>query len=492
MRLNLLQKGGMKPSQFQSKEFGIFVAQKFHSGTGMLQFLLIFSSITVGFVGGVLASFLTRNIVSIIPVMPVLGLGTHFFLQRLFFSYFQSERLRVDSYGFLALSEFLIILESTGSLSDAVTFIARGDYPNLSKICRMSLKRANLGYSLERELRFGLNTECYGETAEAFLVALDNWDVAAPLIPVLSEVSRERGIRKTEEEISRIDAIASLYSGIGTIVPPVIAVLLLISGQLNIFAVSILVCVLVFFAVFLRPWKSLEKVLWAGQHPHPTMKGSLFASVLAQNVLLEKSFPQAVLDTLGLVPSEIRKNDERFKQISAMVHLTSSFDQDLLQGIIKDYFGENSERLVSMTRRAVEFDQQAAGKQLLRLSMSAATFEALNDTIEARIKALRSKIRLLHLIDCISLGILSSVSFLFEIIPKIAWNGVAMWDMFPEKAVQLNFGSWFLLGCLVLAGSLYPVLLDAKTTHVRRLTWITGYFLVFCIFSVLPPLLLPY
>ena len=225
-----------KPNPLENERFGIFCNIALGRDVQKLKKITFLVALLVsGFIGLLLIS--TIDIVTAIFAIPMTLVAANGLIWVFIRSEFRKQSRREDSLAYLALNEFVAVLRATKSLKDAVRLVARGEFDRISVLFAQSLQKANLGAPLISSLATSFEKGFFGAARQYFLRAFALWDLSPNLVDHLAKNLAFSIQTLYREETERIRETSSAYIGLGSLAPPLVCAVLLISGNLEWFTV---------------------------------------------------------------------------------------------------------------------------------------------------------------------------------------------------------------------------------------------------------------
>ncbi|MCK4848847.1 MAG: hypothetical protein KAT16_07490, partial [Candidatus Heimdallarchaeota archaeon] len=183
--------------------------------------------------------------------------------------FFQSSlnnfKIKAEMTGFFVLNELIVILNTSGSLKEAIRFIVQSDYPVYSDMFTDTMVYSHFGLSIESVLREQFKKNTSDEIKRIFLNILGTWENGLEIAQLSNKIIINHISEQIAEETNKIDTRGSLLSGLIFLSPPVIICFILLSNQMSIFIGAIIIIMMLGGSFLLRPDRGLT--IFSNQSP---------------------------------------------------------------------------------------------------------------------------------------------------------------------------------------------------------------------------------
>ncbi|MFX0095238.1 MAG: hypothetical protein ACFFBD_26120, partial [Candidatus Hodarchaeota archaeon] len=355
----------------------------------------------------------------------VLALGTREGLLVMLFRRYEDAVIAVDSKGYLALNEFVVVLDTTRSLEDGLYLLGLEDYPVISEIARKTLEAANLGDPLLNAFKENIELYGYGNIKGHLLRVCEIWLESPDAIALFADNIAEQVRSRFKEENEKISAWGSLYSGVGGLLGPILTCVFLVTGAFNILTALLLSTLLLIASVYMTPWKRFEDILTESRHKDGVAGSSiiyLLGEYLQSGLAFETAFHR-VLSTLR--ESAPVKKDVFTYLITRISYGIFPTDEVLFEKL-GSVISHGTIKILLLGRQFASIDPQVAGKRLTRI----ASVIQLNETVLAertgKLNSEKSRLQILQYFSSATLGFLAAMSPLFIFISSITSSGLGL------------------------------------------------------------------
>ncbi|MHA1509142.1 MAG: hypothetical protein ACTSO6_10615, partial [Promethearchaeota archaeon] len=140
--------------------------------------LRVYFFIYLGIFMGIIILQLGSNFLSfeVIIVEFLIFLLSLRFVLYFFQSSLKNFKIKAELTGFFVLNELLVILNTSGSLKEAIRFIVQSNYPIYSDLFTDTMVYSHFGLSIESVLKEQLKKNTSDEIKRIFLNILDTWE----------------------------------------------------------------------------------------------------------------------------------------------------------------------------------------------------------------------------------------------------------------------------------------------------------------------------
>ncbi len=342
------------------------------------------------------------------------------FILLLLQSRLKNFKIKVEMTGFFVLNELLVILNTSGSLKEAIRFIVKSDYLLYSDLFTNTMVSSHFGLSIESVLKKQLKKNTSDEIKRIFLNILDTWERGSEI----AQLSNKTIINHISEQIAvenyKIDARGSLLSGLIFLSPPVIICFLLISNQMSILFGAIIIILMVGGSFFLRPEGDLA--IFSNQSPFLPFydtKTSEFLLILGEYLVGGLSFNKSFLKAFNIY----LQNSERFVTDSMKNFIVSyklgaigklSIDDEAFKG----FFPPRTVQILALTEKFSTTNSEFAGLKLLSIVEEINKTNSLIRMGKARVHATKFQNNVIQFFSVISLAIITGSNHVFQILSK--------------------------------------------------------------------------
>ena len=134
------------------------------------------------------------------------------FVLLLFQSRLKNFKIKAEMTGFFVLNELLVILNTSGSLKEAIRFIVQSDYLLYSGLFTEALVSSHFGLSIESVLKKQLRMNASDEIKRIFLNVLDTWESGSEVAQLSNKTIINHISEQIAVETNKIDTRGYLLS----------------------------------------------------------------------------------------------------------------------------------------------------------------------------------------------------------------------------------------------------------------------------------------
>ncbi|MFX1250979.1 MAG: hypothetical protein ACFFCZ_05175 [Promethearchaeota archaeon] len=436
----------------ESPEFRVFCISSTNYTPERIIKLFTITAIVFGFFGALIGFFL-QNVLYLLFLPISIALMTREGLLLLLLRQYEDAIIKVDSKGYLALNEFIVVLDTTRSLEDGLYLLALEDYPVISEISRKTLEAANLGDPLLDAFKENIEMYGYGKIKGHLLRVCEIWAESSDSIALFADNIAEQVRSRFKEENEKISAWGSLYSGIGGLLGPILACILLVTGSLN-FPTAILLCAfLLIVAVALRPWKRFEDIL--AESVRKDVAGSSVIYLLGEYLQSGLPFEMAFHRVLTTLRESIPDQRELFTQLLTRFSYGIFPEDKFLYEKLSPIINKGTIKILLLGRQFATIDAQVAGRRLTRIASTIQLNETIVAERVAKLSSEKARLQILQYFSSATLGFLAAMSPMFIFISNI--TAINLGTMLPETVNQIEvIYAGIQLFALNLVGTRFP------------------------------------
>ncbi len=331
------------------------------------------------------------------------------------------EAFYIKQVSFFILREFTMILETTGSLIDAIIMVIKGRYPYYSELFRKSLYLSHFESNLTSILVRELNKLPFLETNAYFFRLLENWSSTTTFLSQFKfEIENALQVELYGWNKS-IDTYFSYYLALAAICPPIISILLILNDALlHFFWLIFLIYIFVLllgspFSIFYEMAGSWNVPL--DEKRQSPIRMSNFLSRLRDLLMEGLPYDRAVVQS-------ITSNEKSALQTVSKVKLFFDLGMDIYHKDIRKHIigliGEKVFTLVRMCRKFFSYSRHESLKVLSELISGFRMMEALIEETFEMIKAERKRLYITLGISLIVMGMLTNILGMFKLVSLLS------------------------------------------------------------------------
>jgi len=348
-----------------------------------------------------------------------------FFLSLRFVLFFFQSRLKnfkikAELTGFFVLNELIVILNTSGSLKEAIRFIVQSDYPVYSDLFTDTMVSSHFGLSIESVLKEQLKKNTSDEIKRIFLNIIDTWENGSETAQLSNKTIINHISEQIAEETNKIDTRGSLLSGLIFLSPPVIICFILLSNQMSILIGAIFITMMVGGSFLLRPDRGLT--IFSNQSPFLPFydtKTSEFLLILGEYLASGLSFNKSFLKAFNIY----LENSERFLT-DPMKNFVVSYKLGTIRRLTTDdeafegFFPPRTVQILALIEKFSSTNSKFAGLKLLSIVEEINKTNSLIRMGKSRVNATKFQNNVIQFFSIISLAIITGSSYIFQILSK--------------------------------------------------------------------------
>ena len=338
--------------------------------------------------------------------------------------FFQSSlnnfKIKAEMTGFFVLNELIVILNTSGSLKEAIRFIVQSDYPVYSDMFTDTMVYSHFGLSIESVLREQFKKNTSDEIKRIFLNILGTWENGLEIAQLSNKIIINHISEQIAEETNKIDTRGSLLSGLIFLSPPVIICFILLSNQMSIFIGAIIIIMMLGGSFLLRPDRGLT--IFSNQSPFLPFydtKTSEFLLILGEYLTGGLSFDKSFLKAFNIY----LENSERFLTesmkdfiVSYKLGVISRFMMDTK--LFEGFFPSRTVQILALIEKFSATNSKFAGSKLLSIVEEINKTNSLLRMGKAQVHATKFQNNVIQFFSIISLAIITGSNYVFQILPK--------------------------------------------------------------------------
>ncbi|MHA1236435.1 MAG: hypothetical protein ACTSQ9_02105 [Candidatus Hodarchaeales archaeon] len=384
--------------------------------------LRVYFFIYLGIFMGIIILQLGSNFLSfeVIIVEFLIFLLSLRFVLYFFQSSLKNFKIKAELTGFFVLNELLVILNTSGSLKEAIRFIVQSNYPIYSDLFTDTMVYSHFGLSIESVLKEQLKKNTSDEIKRIFLNILDTWENGSEVAQLSNKTIINHISEQISEETNKIDTRGSLFSGLIFLSPPVIICFILLSNQMSILIGAIFISMMVGGSFLLRPDKGLT--IFSNQSPFLPFydtKTSEFLLILGEYLVGGLSFSKSFLKAFNIY----LENSERFLTDS-MINFIVSYKLGVINKLsindeaFEGFFPPRTVQILSLIEKFSKSSSKYAGLKLLSIVEEINKTNSLIHMGKARVHATNFQNNVIQFFSIISLAIITGSNYIFQMLSK--------------------------------------------------------------------------
>jgi hypothetical protein len=342
------------------------------------------------------------------------------FVLLLFQSRLNNFKIKAEMTGFFVLNELLIILNTSGSIKEAIRFIVKSNYLLYSDLFTEALVSSHFGLSTESLLKKQLKMNTSGEIKRIFLNILDTWESGSEVAQLSNKTIINHISEQIAVETNKIDTRGSLLSGLIFLSPPVIICFLLISNQMSILLGVMIIILMVGGSFFLRPDGGMN--IFSSHSPFLPLydtKTAEFLLILGEFLIDRLSFNKSFLKAFNIY----LKNSDRIltdpmKDFIVSYKLGAIGKLIVDNKVFKGFFPPRTAHILALTEKFSTINSKFAGLKLLSIVEEINKTSSLVQMGKARVHAINFQNKIIQLFSIISLAIITGANQIFQILSK--------------------------------------------------------------------------
>jgi len=338
------------------------------------------------------------------------------FILFFFQSGLKNFEIKAEMTGFFVLNELLVILNTSGSLKEAIRFIVKSNYPVYSDLFIDTMVYSHFGLSIESVLKEQFRKNTSNEIKRIFLNILDTWENGSEVAQLSNKTIINHVSEQITEETNKIDTRGSLLSGLIFLSPPVIICFLLLSNQMSILIGVIFITMMVGGSFLLRPDRGLtifsEKSPFI---PFYDTKTSEFLLILGEYLVGGLSFNKSFLKAFNiyLVNSErILTNSMKDFIVSYKLGTINRLTND--DEAFRGFFPPRTVQVLVLIEKFSTANSKVAGLKLLSIVEEINKTNSLIRMGKARVYATKFQNNVIQFFSLISLAIITGSNYVFQ------------------------------------------------------------------------------
>ena len=350
----------------------------------------------------------------------VIFLLTLRFVLLLFQSRLKNFKIKAEMTGFFVLNELLVILNTSGSLKEAIRFIVQSNYLLYSGLFKEAMVSSHFGLSIESVLKkqFKMNTS--DEIKRIFLNVLDTWESGSEVAQLSNKTIINHISEQIEVETNKIDTRGSLLSGLIFLSPPVIICFLLISNQMSILLGVMIIILMVGGSFFLRPDGGMN--IFSNHSlflPLYDTKTSEFLLILGEYLVGGLSFNKSFLKAFNIYLQNSERNlTDSMKNFIVSYKLGAIGKLTIDNEALKGFFPPRTVQILALTEKFSTINSKFAGLKLLSIVEEINKISSLIQMGKARVHATNFQNKVIQLFSILSLAIITGANQIFQILSK--------------------------------------------------------------------------
>ncbi|MHA2173912.1 MAG: hypothetical protein ACXABI_03720 [Candidatus Hodarchaeales archaeon] len=363
----------------------------------------------------------------------------------------KKNTIKNEVIGFFVLNELTLILNTSKSLKEAVSFVVKSDYEIFSNLFKKAMINSHFGPSLTHSLKNQIETLTEGELKRIFLNILENWENSDELAKISNKMIINHISERIIEETGRLETWGSLFSGLFFLSPPIILCFLLLSGNLNISLGILLLVSVAFGSYFFKPDSFLFSILHESPLIPFTESNSLkFFVILAEHLISGLPYKNSFNSALNVHLKNIKKynSDSIMESIVSFRLGLESYDSTNYDEFL-DLFPSQTVKILILIEKFSQINTRLAGSKLLEISEELNLVNSLLTVGRAKIKAITFQRTFIKLLSMISLGFIAGANYLFQLVS----NSFNIYTL--KEYSYFNFDLLFILFGLIF--SLLPL-----------------------------------